>query len=72
MRPSLIKPLLPRHTCFSAARTSSLPQLSNTIRSVRFFSASSAAMGNKVFFDITWEGPVFQNGKPTSTVKGKL
>jgi peptidylprolyl isomerase len=26
-------------------------------------------MGNKVFFDITWEGPVFQNGKPTSTVK---
>jgi peptidylprolyl isomerase len=29
-------------------------------------------MGNKVFFDITWEGPVFQNGKPTSTVQGKL
>ncbi|RFN55562.1 peptidyl-prolyl cis-trans isomerase, mitochondrial [Fusarium flagelliforme] len=58
MRPSLIKPLLPRHTCFSAARTSSsLPQLSNTIRTVRFFSASSAAMVNsKVFFDIEWAG----------------
>ncbi|CZS76044.1 unnamed protein product [Fusarium graminearum] len=70
MRPSLFKPLLPRHTCFSAARTSSsLPQLSNTIRSVRFFSATSAVMGNKVFFDISWEGPVFQNGKPTSEVK---
>ncbi|CAG7561345.1 unnamed protein product [Fusarium equiseti] len=58
MRPSLITPLLPRHTCFSAARTSSsLPQLSNTIRTVRFFSASSAVMANsKVFFDIEWAG----------------
>jgi hypothetical protein len=28
-------------------------------------------MGSKVFFDVEWEGPVFQNGKPTSTVKGK-
>ncbi|KAF5534932.1 peptidyl-prolyl cis-trans isomerase mitochondrial [Fusarium tjaetaba] len=72
MRPSLFKPLLPRHNCFSAARTSSsLPQLSNTIKSVRFFSASSAVMGNKVFFDIEWEGPVFQNGKPTSTVQSQ-
>jgi peptidylprolyl isomerase len=26
-------------------------------------------MGNKVFFDIEWEGPVMQNGKATSTVK---
>ncbi|KAF5023125.1 hypothetical protein F66182_4820 [Fusarium sp. NRRL 66182] len=69
MRPSLFKPLLPRHTCFSAARTSSsLPQLSNAFQTVRFFSASSAIM-SKVYFDIEWEGPVFQNGKPTTTVK---
>jgi peptidylprolyl isomerase len=26
-------------------------------------------MGSKVFFDIEWEGPVMQNGRPTSTVK---
>ncbi|EFY99176.1 cyclophilin type peptidyl-prolyl cis-trans isomerase [Metarhizium robertsii] len=26
-------------------------------------------MGKKVFFDITWEGPVMQGGKPTNTVK---
>ncbi|TQV96312.1 hypothetical protein V2A60_003268 [Cordyceps javanica] len=27
-------------------------------------------MGNsKVFFDVQWEGPVFENGKPTQTVK---
>ncbi|KAF5008514.1 hypothetical protein FDECE_5214 [Fusarium decemcellulare] len=77
MRPSLLQPLLPRHTssCFSAARTSlSFPQLvssSNTFRTSRFFSAS-AIMGNKVYFDIEWEGPVMQGGKPTSTVQGKL
>nr|CAA83586.1 cyclophilin [Tolypocladium inflatum] len=29
-------------------------------------------MGNKVFFDIEWEGPVMQGCKPTSTVKGSL
>ncbi|RSL64995.1 Peptidyl-prolyl cis-trans isomerase, mitochondrial [Fusarium duplospermum] len=75
MRPSLLQPLLPRHTssCFSAVRTSfSLPQLvssSNTFRTSRFFSATSAIMGNKVYFDIEWEGPVMQNGQPTSTVK---
>lgn len=23
------------------------------------------------YFDVTWEGPVMQNGKPTSTVKSK-
>merc|ERR1712000_230480 len=42
---------------------------SNTFRTSRYFSATSAIMGNKVYFDIEWEGPVFQNGKPTSTVK---
>ncbi|KYK57458.1 peptidylprolyl isomerase A precursor, mitochondrial [Drechmeria coniospora] len=26
-------------------------------------------MGNKVFFDIEWEGPAIQNGKPTGPVK---
>ncbi|KAF4459235.1 peptidyl-prolyl cis-trans isomerase mitochondrial [Fusarium albosuccineum] len=77
MRPSLLQPLLPRHTssCFSAARTSlSFPQLvssSNTIRTSRFFSAS-AIMGNKVYFDIEWEGPVMQGGKPTSTVQASV
>jgi len=24
---------------------------------------------SKVFFDVTWQGPVFQNGKPTATIK---
>ncbi|KAF9776703.1 phosphatidylinositol transfer protein csr1 [Fusarium sp. DS 682] len=28
-------------------------------------------MGNKVFFDIEWEGPVFQNGKPTNNVQSQ-
>jgi cyclophilin family peptidyl-prolyl cis-trans isomerase len=30
---------------------------------------------SKVFFDVTWEGPVFQNGRPTGTVaeqKGRI
>jgi peptidylprolyl isomerase len=26
---------------------------------------------SKVFFDVEWEGPVFQGGKPTSTVKAQ-
>merc|ERR1712000_37901 len=43
--------------------------MGNTFRTSRYFSATSAIMGNKVYFDIEWEGPVFQNGKPTSTVK---
>ncbi|KAI5467481.1 cyclophilin, cytosolic form [Mariannaea sp. PMI_226] len=28
-------------------------------------------MSSKVYFDIEWEGPVMQNGRPTSTVKAQ-
>ncbi|KAG5657565.1 hypothetical protein KAF25_006129 [Fusarium avenaceum] len=69
MRPSLFKPLLPRHNCLSAARTSSFLQHSNTSQNIRFFSASTAAMSNQVYFDIKWKGPVLQNGRPTSTIQ---
>ncbi|KAF4995898.1 hypothetical protein FGRMN_4855 [Fusarium graminum] len=68
MRPSLFKPLLPRHTCLSARTSSFLSQHSNTSQNIRFFSASTANM-SKVYFDLKWEGPVMQNGKPTSTIK---
>lgn len=41
----------------------------------RFFSASTATMSEhgsvKVFFDLNWEGPVLENGRPTATVKSK-
>ncbi|KAI3324628.1 cyclophilin-like domain-containing protein [Xylariaceae sp. AK1471] len=42
--------------------------------SPRFFSASTAAMSHphgttKVYFDLTWQGPVMENGRPTATVK---
>merc|ERR1712093_250069 len=48
-----------------------LPQLAKTPNSstTRSFSATSAAMVQKVYFDVEWEGPVLQGGKPTSTVK---
>ncbi|KAG8425662.1 hypothetical protein J3458_002342 [Metarhizium acridum] len=73
MRSTLLRPLLPRHTfCAPGARSFSLPQLasaSNRFQTARLFSVTSAAMGKKVFFDITWEGPVMQGGKPTNTIK---
>ncbi|KAI9172185.1 Peptidyl-prolyl cis-trans isomerase-like protein [Paramyrothecium foliicola] len=73
MRPTLFRPLLPRHNlCSSIPKSSILPQLassSSTFRAARFFSASAAMGNSKVYFDIEWEGPVMQNGKPTSTVK---
>ncbi|KAI1187001.1 cyclophilin-like domain-containing protein [Nemania serpens] len=41
----------------------------------RFFSASTATMSEhgsvKVFFDLNWEGPVLENGRPTATVKNQ-
>ncbi|KAK8100666.1 peptidylprolyl isomerase [Apiospora kogelbergensis] len=40
----------------------------SSINRIRFFSASSANM-SKVFFEVEWEGPVMEGGKPTSTVK---
>jgi hypothetical protein len=43
--------------------------------SPRFISASTANMSQhgstKVFFDLTWQGPVMENGRPTATIKGK-
>merc|ERR1712000_398396 len=50
-----------------------LPQLAKTPNSstTRSFSATSAAMVQKVYFDVEWEGPVLQGGKPTSTVKAQ-
>ncbi|KAH7001436.1 cyclophilin-like domain-containing protein [Ilyonectria destructans] len=76
MRPTLLRPLLPRHTssCFSAPRSFSLPQLANSstiLNATRFFSASAIMGNSKVYFDVTWEGPVMQNGKPTSTVQSQ-
>ncbi|KAL3958597.1 hypothetical protein ACCO45_006759 [Purpureocillium lilacinum] len=75
MRSTLLRPLLPRYNlCSPVSRSFSLPQLassSNTFRASRFFSATTAIMGNKVYFDIEWEGPVMQGGKPTSTVKAQ-
>ncbi|OAQ62899.1 cytoplasmic cyclophilin [Pochonia chlamydosporia 170] len=73
MRSTLLRPLLPRYgLCAPGARSFSLPQLasaSNRFQTTRFFSVTSAVMGKKVFFDVTWEGPVMQGGKPTSEVK---
>ena len=73
MRPTLFRPLLPRHNlCSSIPKSSLLPQLassSNTFRTARFFSASTAAMGKQVYFDLEWEGPVMSGDKPTGTVK---
>ncbi|VUC22275.1 unnamed protein product [Clonostachys rosea] len=73
MRPSLLQPLLPRHNLCASARSSILPKLASSnssFRTARFFSATTAAM-SKVYFDVEWEGPVFQNGRPTSTVKAQ-
>ncbi|UNI23324.1 Peptidylprolyl isomerase [Purpureocillium takamizusanense] len=75
MRSTLLRPLLPRYNlCSPVPRSFSLPQLassSNPFRASRFFSATTAIMGNKVYFDIEWEGPVMQGGKPTTTVKAQ-
>ncbi|CEJ89210.1 Putative Peptidyl-prolyl cis-trans isomerase [[Torrubiella] hemipterigena] len=75
MRSALFKPLLPRQAfCSSSPRTFSLPQLASssfTFQAARLFSAT-ATMGNtKVFFDIEWQGPVFQNGKATTNVQNQ-
>lgn len=52
MRSTLLRPLLPRYNlCSPVSRSFSLPQLassSNTFRASRFFSATTAIMGNKV------------------------
>ncbi|ATY62045.1 Peptidyl-prolyl cis-trans isomerase [Cordyceps militaris] len=80
MRSALFQPLLlPRRTfCSAASRPFPLPQLvssSKTFHKARFFSATTAMGNSKVFFDVEWEGPVFENGKPTSNVqlqKGRI
>lgn len=57
--------LLPKASSSSPFRSPSIIQ-----SPVRFFSATSANMGNKVFFTLEWEGPVLDaSGRPTSTVK---
>lgn len=53
----------------------STPRFTNQF-SPRFFSASTATMSadygtKKVYFDLTWEGPVMDNGRPTPTIKSK-
>ncbi|KXH42595.1 cyclophilin type peptidyl-prolyl cis-trans isomerase/CLD [Colletotrichum simmondsii] len=82
MRPTLLRPLLPRHTfaCSSVSpspfsRPSAFIQPLRTVipastkPSVRFFSASKI-MPSQVYFDIEWEGPVLDgSGRPTSTVQ---
>ncbi|PKS08256.1 hypothetical protein jhhlp_005199 [Lomentospora prolificans] len=79
MRPTLhlLRPLLPRQS--SCLPVSPLPRslLNNQSRvhlanpsinlRPRFFTASTI-MPTKAFFDVEWEGPVLQNGKPTSQV----
>lgn len=79
MRSALLQPLLPRQAlCSAAPKPFTLPKLastSQTFRAARFFSATAAMGNSKVFFDLEWEGPVFQNGKPTATVspqKGRI
>jgi peptidylprolyl isomerase len=55
---------------FPKTTTTSINSSINHQFSIRYFSASSANMGNKVYFDVTWEGPVLDaSGKPTATVK---
>ncbi|KZL81228.1 peptidyl-prolyl cis-trans isomerase [Colletotrichum incanum] len=83
MRPTLLRPLLPRHT-FSCSSVSPSPFSrpsafikplrtvipASTKPSVRFFSASNIMPGPQVYFDIEWEGPVLDaSGRPTSTVQ---
>ncbi|TGJ82051.1 hypothetical protein E0Z10_g6721 [Xylaria hypoxylon] len=57
---------------FTKSATTSTPTFANQL-SPRFFSASTATMSQhgttRVYFDITWQGPVMENGKPTATVK---
>ncbi|KAI0467115.1 cyclophilin-like domain-containing protein [Xylaria cf. heliscus] len=52
--------------------TASTPVFTNQF-SARFFSASTATMSQfgttRVYFDLTWQGPVMENGRPTATVK---
>ncbi|KZZ89623.1 cyclophilin, mitochondrial form [Moelleriella libera RCEF 2490] len=73
MRSTLLRPLLPRYgPCARRPGSFSLPQLASASGKFQFeraFSVTSAVMVKKVFFDITWQGPVVQNGKVTSTVK---
>ncbi|KAK2599951.1 phosphatidylinositol transfer protein csr1 [Conoideocrella luteorostrata] len=73
MRSTLLRPLLPRYNFYAPGQRSfSLPQLasaSGKFQTTRPFSITAAVMAKKVFFDVTWEGPVMQDGKPTSTVK---
>ncbi|KAG5929752.1 phosphatidylinositol transfer protein csr1 [Claviceps africana] len=73
MRPTLLRPLLPRHNlCTSASRVFSHPRLASapgTFQAPRHFSVTSAAMVKKVFFDMSWVGPVFKNGKPTGAIE---
>ncbi|KAJ9150308.1 Peptidyl-prolyl cis-trans isomerase [Pleurostoma richardsiae] len=83
MRPSILRPLLPRHNCFipSAPRASFLHlsptsgrattsfQYSATRIGVRLLSSNSPVM-SKVFFDLEWEGPVLDaSGRPTRDIK---
>ncbi|KAI0456238.1 cyclophilin-like domain-containing protein, partial [Xylaria acuta] len=52
--------------------TASTPVFANQF-SARFFSASTATMSQhgttRVYFDLTWQGPIMENGRPTATVK---
>ncbi|KAG6003462.1 phosphatidylinositol transfer protein csr1 [Claviceps maximensis] len=76
MRSTLLRPLLPRHNLYAlGSRIFALPQLvsaSDKFQATRHFSVTSAAMVKKVFFDVSWVGPVFRDGKCTTTVKEQI
>ncbi|KAI1128773.1 cyclophilin-like domain-containing protein [Nemania abortiva] len=59
---------------FTKPATASTPTIANQFSS-RFFSASTATMSvngtTKVFFDLTWEGPVMEGNRATATVKNQ-
>ncbi|KAK1764747.1 cyclophilin-like domain-containing protein [Phialemonium atrogriseum] len=87
MRPSILRPLLPRQNCLvsSAVPRSTFSQLLPTTTpcsrssaplqssfglSARFISSSPILNMSKVFFDVTWEGPVLDaSGRPTRDIK---
>ncbi|RKU43486.1 phosphatidylinositol transfer protein csr1 [Coniochaeta pulveracea] len=82
MRASVLRPLVPRHNCFASAAPRSIffsPSTNSSIKpslqasvglSARYFSSSPIANMSKVFFDVTWEGPVLDaQSRKTNEVK---
>ncbi|KAI0203542.1 cyclophilin-like domain-containing protein [Astrocystis sublimbata] len=60
-------------TTFRPQFVNTKPATASNQFSARFFSATSATMSQhgtiRVFFDLAWQGPVMENGRPTATIK---